>query len=247
MASRLYKAWLGKHGMPVSGNKKELKDRVGGYLRREQEKLVEQAAKDPVSRKDSDKKSGRNSVAMLQQAEDIKTGDRLIFASKRQNGQIDTNDEFGLFVVEITNVEKVVERSNDKGETDSPKVTFDLIMEDERETHVVDWDAFYNLAEPKYATYEKHTLVLFLRTYDNDVVGSQLEMGWLGGTFRQKEDNDVVLVKSVDGESIVNESCIFFDAFGGKKFVNDVEIKMALLEIEFSTFRSNIAGEDENE
>jgi hypothetical protein len=243
------KAWLAKHGMPVSGSKTVLKDRVGGYLRREQEKRMEQVAMNPVPRKDDDKKSARNAVFVLQQPESIEIGDTLIFASKKQDGQIDTNDEYGLFVVKVEDVETALERPNDKGETDSPKVSFCLFMEDEEpEPHTVNWNAFYILPERLYEFYDKKTLVLFQRSYENNVVGSQLEMGWLKGTFRQKDDSDdPVLVNSVDGESMVDQECIFFDAFGGKKFINDVEIKMALLEIEFSTFRSNMPGDDENE
>ena len=227
-----------------TGNKSELTDRVGAQLRREQEKLVEEANRNPIARNPAQKKSARHAVPQFEQPDEIDVGDILIYASKRQNGEVSIDDEFGLFVVKVTEVEPVQELPADKGETDPPRVTFEMVEQEETQSVAVDWDAFYTVPDLMYDSYDAGTLVLFQRTCKRDgeeVITSLLEMGWLAGRFKMVNDGDrPVLVKSVDGNNLTDFRRILFDAFGGKKFVNDVEIKMSLLEIEYSTSRSNV-------
>ncbi len=244
----IVKAWLAGRKLVQTGNKKQLTDRVGAELRKEQEKLVEEANRNPIPRNPAQKKSARHAMAEFEQPDDIDVGDILIYASKRQNGEISINDKFGLFVVKVTEVEPTQELRAEKGETDPPKVTFELELEEETQTLSVDWDAFYNIPDRLSDSYDPSTLVLFQRTCNRDseeVLSSQLEVGWLVGRFKVGDHGDrPVLVKSVDGDNLTDHQHILFDAFGRKKFVNDVEIKMTLLEIEYSTTRSNVLPDD---
>jgi hypothetical protein len=231
-----------------TGNKKELTDRVGAQLRREQEKLVDEASRNRIAGNPSQKKSARHTVPQFEQVDEIDIGDILIYASKRQNGEVSINDEFGLFVVKVIEVEPAQELPGDKGETDPPKVTFEIEDQDETRIEAVDWDAFYNIPDLQSDSYDAGTLVLFQRTCVRDgdqVITSLLEMGWLAGRFKIGDHGDrPVLVKSVDGNNLTDYRRILFDAFGRKKFVNDVEIKMSLLEIEYSTTRSSVLADN---
>jgi hypothetical protein len=247
----LTKAWLADKKFSQSGSKQALADRVGAELRREQERLVDQAAQDPIQKKEPEKRSARHSVAVLEQPETIEEGDDLIYVSKRQDGQIDHKDEFGMFVVRVKKVVAAAVRSNGKGESDPPTVTFKMCLDDEMEMHTVNWDAFYVIPERQHDYYESKTLVLFRRSFHSkvfqkEIVASQLEMGWLKGYYKYRDDkDDPVLVASVDGECMVEQNYVMFDAFGSKRFVNDVEIKLDLLEIEYSTMRSNLPDGDD--
>jgi hypothetical protein len=232
---------LGKRKLLKSGNKKLLVERVYEVLGNDQEAALLDVDK-PKGDENRARKSARKAVCEFSPVESVKVGDTLLYVSKDQNGKTDKTDMFGLFVVCVTGApEDLPANCKDKGELEESQrlVQFGLQRDDVLEPEEAHISHFFSMpSDLLRGTYEKNHLVLFRRTRNRKLL-SQLELGWLASKYDKHKDKEVHIL-SYDEEALVAPRDVIFDAFGAaQRTRSDVEVKLILFEIEFSTDRSN--------
>lgn len=223
-----------KNGLATGGNKPELADRVEGALRKQQDKLLQDARL---------KKPKNVKVFEFERVSEFIVGSNVIFVSKEMDGSVDTTDEHAMFVVTVTKVlfTDPGEKGKDEEMMEEERVIeFSILENGKSRSEEAPVDRFFQLpAGPLESVYPERHLVLFQRSISvkKDVFDSLLEVGWLWYPYRTSS-NELVMLDSFDGVDDVPQRNVLFDVFESKIHNNDVEFKATLFEIEFSDNRT---------
>jgi hypothetical protein len=226
---------LRKKGLATGGNKPELTDRVESALRKQQDDLLQDAKQ---------KKPKVVEAFEFERVSEFVVGTKVIFVSKEMDGNIDTSDEYAMFVVTVTKVSFTDpgEKGKDEEMREEERVIeFSILDNGKSRLEEAPVDRFFQLpAGPLETVYPERHLVLFQRSISvkKDVFDSLLEVGWLWSSFKTSSSK-LVELDSFDGVDDVPKENILFDVFESKKHNNDVEFKATLFEIEFSDNRTS--------
>jgi hypothetical protein len=226
---------LRKNGLATGGNKPDLADRVEGALRKQQDDLLQDAKL---------KKPKMVKAFEFERVSEFVVGSKVIFVSKELDGNVDTSDEYAMFVVTVTKVSFT--DPGEKGKDEEMReeelvIEFSVLDNGKSRLEEAPVDRFFQLpAGPLERVYPERHLVLFQRSISvkKDVFDSLLEVGWLWNSFNVSS-NKLVMLDSFDGVDDVPKENILFDVFESKKHNNDVEFKATLFEIEFSDNRTS--------
>jgi hypothetical protein len=226
---------LRKNGLATGGNKPELADRVEGALRKQQDDLLQDAKL---------KKPKMVKAFEFERVSEFVVGTKVIFVSKEMDGNVDTSDEYAMFVVTVTKVSFTDpgEKGKDEEMREEERVIeFSVLDNGKSRLEEAPVDHFFQLPPgPLERVYPERHLVLFQRSISvkKDVFDSLLEVGWLWNSFNVSSSK-LVMLDSFDGADDVPKENILFDVFESKKHNNDVEFKATLFEIEFSDNRTS--------
>jgi hypothetical protein len=171
-------------------------------------------------------------------------GTKALFVSKELDGNIDTSDEYAMFVVTVTKVSFTDPGEKGKEEEmgeEERVIEFSILDNGKSRLEEAPVDRFFQLpVGPLERVYPERHLVLFQRSISvkKDVFDSLLEVGWLWNSFNVSSSK-LVMLDSFDGADDVPKENILFDVFESKKHNNDVEFKATLFEIEFSDNRTS--------
>jgi hypothetical protein len=180
----------------------------------------------------------------FERVSEFAVGAKVIFVSKELDGNIDTSDEYAMFVVTVTKVSFTDpgEKGKDEEMREEERVIeFSILDNGKSRLEEAPVDRFFQLpAGPLERVYPERHLVLFQRSISvkKDVFDSLLEVGWLWNSFNVSSSK-LVMLDSFDGVDDVPKENILFDVFESKKHNNDVEFKATLFEIEFSDNRTS--------
>jgi hypothetical protein len=208
---------------------------VEGALRKQQDDLLQDAKL---------KKPKMVKAFEFERVSEFVVGSKVIFVSKELDGNVDTSDEYAMFVVTVTKVSFTDpgEKGKDEEMREEERVIeFSVLDNGKSRLEEAPVDRFFQLpAGPLERVYPERHLVLFQRSISvkKDVFDSLLEVGWLWNSFNVSS-NKLVMLDSFDGVDDVPKENILFDVFESKKHNNDVEFKATLFEIEFSDNRTS--------
>jgi hypothetical protein len=208
---------------------------VEGALRKQQDDLLQDAKL---------KKPKMVKAFEFERVSEFAVGTKVIFVSKELDGNIDTSDEYAMFVVTVTKVSFTDpgEKGKDEEMREEERVIeFSILDNGKSRLEEAPVDRFFQLpVGPLERVYPERHLVLFQRSISvkKDVFDSLLEVGWLWKSFNVSSSK-LVMLDSFDGVDDVPKENILFDVFESKKHNNDVEFKATLFEIEFSDNRTS--------